>query len=107
MNSYIVGGNENGNAYPDKQHADDAECDNDIDWGEERLPVLETLLIEGVILSFKEDAERIPLGLFVCCSLIRPEWEADFVCLCGCGCFTLKCGVLFERRVSHSVMENR
>ena len=24
MNSYIVGGNENGNAYPDKQHADDA-----------------------------------------------------------------------------------
>ena len=79
MNSYNVGGNENGNAYPDKQHADDAECDNDIDWGEERLPVLETLLIEGVILSFKEDAERIPLGLFVCCSLIRPEWEAESV----------------------------
>lgn len=79
MNSYIVGGNENGNAYPDKQHADDAECDNDIDWGEERLPVLETLLIEGVILSFKEDAERIPLGLFVCFSLIRPEWEAESV----------------------------
>lgn len=79
MNSYIVGGNENGDAYPDKQHADDAECDNDIDWGEERLPVLETLLIEGVILSFKEDAERIPLGLFVCCSLIRPKWEAESV----------------------------
>lgn len=56
LNPYIVGGNENGNAYPDKQYADNAECDNDIDWGEEGLPVLETLLIEGVIFSFKEDA---------------------------------------------------